>query len=171
MSTLVINTVPNPDAVAEIAEFEQSIKQQDPHCKIIHTEHLKISHCIGCNFCWLKTPGICCIQDDYEAILKEIIAHDKIVLVTETRFGFVTSQTKNLLDRILPIATMYLHFGGNQMRHVKRYDIHPDIGVVYMGKGNRAYLNTWLERTTLNFEGKSLGAYPIQQGKEMLSCI
>ena len=29
---------------------------------------MNISHCVGCNCCWLKTPGICVIKVDYEQI-------------------------------------------------------------------------------------------------------
>ena len=34
--------------------------------EIIDTSDMKIAHCMGCNQCWLKTPGICAIKDDYE---------------------------------------------------------------------------------------------------------
>ena len=55
---------------------------------------------------------------------------------------------KNLLDRILPIATMYLQFVDGQMHHVPRYDIRPKMGVVYVGDANREYLERWMERVT-----------------------
>ena len=35
----------------------------------------------------------------------------------------------------------------------------------------RAYLNHWMERVMLNLGGESLGAYPIDHAKEVLSCI
>ena len=47
---------------------------------------------------------------------------------------------KNLLDRILPIATMYLQFVDGQMRHVPRYDVRPNMGLIYVGEGDREYL-------------------------------
>ena len=41
--------------------------------EIIDTSNMKIAHCMGCNQCWLKTPGVCAIKDDYESILKKLV--------------------------------------------------------------------------------------------------
>ena len=61
---------------------------------------INISHCLGCNFCWLKTPGQCVIKDGYEPILKKISKADQVWLISDTRFGFVTYKTKNIIDRV-----------------------------------------------------------------------
>ena len=58
-----------------------------------------------------------------------------------------------------------------QIRHVPRYDIRPKMGLIYTGDGDRAYLDRWLERTTLNFESTSLGAFPLEEGRVILACI
>ena len=39
--------------------------------ELIDTTGMHISHCVGCNYCWLKTPGVCAISDDYEPILRK----------------------------------------------------------------------------------------------------
>ena len=80
-------------------------------------------------------------------------------------------QTKNLLDRILPLATMYLQFVDGQMRHVPRYDVRPQMGIIYTGNAEHAYLEKWMERTTLNFESTSLGVFSLEEGRGILSCI
>ena len=82
----------------------------------IDTTGLRISHCIGCNYCWLKTPGVCAIKDDYEPILKKMSKADQVWLITDTRFGFVSHQTKNIVDRVMPIITVYLKIKDGQMR-------------------------------------------------------
>ena len=168
MSVLVVNTLLEDSD--DVLQLQEQICAQYEDSEVVYTKDMKISHCIGCNYCWLKTPGICTIKDDYEIILKKMLQHEKIIFITDTKFGFVSYRTKNLFDRILPIATMYLQFVDGQMRHVPRYDIHPEMGIVYIGEGDRDYLNRWLERTTLNFEGTSLGAYPLEEGRGMLAC-
>lgn len=45
---------------------------------IIDTTGMNILHCLGCNYCWLKTPGQCVIKDDYEAILKRMSKADQV---------------------------------------------------------------------------------------------
>ena len=169
MSVLILNTLSEYND--EVLELQNQICAQAEGSEVVCTKDMKISHCIGCNFCWLKTPGICTIKDDYEIILKKILKHEKIVFITDTKFGFVSYQTKNLLDRILPIATMYLQFVDGQMRHVPRYDIRPQMGIIYTGNAEHAYLEKWMERTTLNFESTSLGVYPLEEGRGILSCI
>lgn len=132
---------------------------------------MHISHCIGCNYCWLKTPGICAIKDDYEPILKKMSKADQLWLISDTRFGFVSYQTKNIVDRILPLGTMYLKIKDGQTRHVMRYDKFPDIGVIYTGNGDQSYLERWCGRTALNFGSRSLGVFPAENRKEAISCM
>ncbi len=169
MSVLVLNTLPESDAC--VSELQNQICAKAEGSEVIYTKDMKLSHCIGCNYCWLKTPGICTIKDDYEIILKKILQHEKIVFITDTKFGFVSYRTKNLLDRILPIATMYLQFVDGQMRHVPRYNIHPQMGLIYTGTAEHAYLEKWMERTTLNFESTSLGVFSLEEGRGILACI
>lgn len=137
----------------------------------IDTTSMHISHCIGCNYCWLKTPGICAIQDDYEPILKKMSKAGQVWLISDIQFGFLSYSAKNIVDRVMPLVTMYLQFKDGQMRHVMRYEHQPDFGVVYSGDGNHAYLNRWCGRMALNFGSRSLGAFPKESIKEAVSCM
>ncbi len=138
---------------------------------LIDTTDQKIAHCIGCNHCWLKTPGICSIKDDYENILKKLVDADQMWVVADTKFGFISYEAKDVIDRILPLVTMYLKFTDGQMRHVMRYDKKTDFGVIYHGDGDADYLNYWSERVAVNFGSRSLGAYKDNQIKEAVSCM
>ncbi len=139
--------------------------------ELIDTTEMQISHCVGCNDCWMKTPGICSIRDDYEPILRKISKADQVWLISDTHFGFVSWQTKNIVDRILPLVTMYLKFKDGQMRHVMRYDHQPDIGIIYTGDGDQAYLERWCQRTALNLGSRSLGVFSESSKKEAVSCM
>lgn len=167
---LMIDTTARDVGRAVAAELSRS-GANTPEFELIDTAGMHISHCVGCNHCWLKTPGVCAIKDDYESILRKINQADQLWLMSGARFGFVTWQTKNIVDRIMPLATMYLKFEDRQMRHVMRYDHRPDIGIVYTGDGDQAYLERWCQRTALNIGSRSLGVFPETSGREAAACM
>ena len=165
---LVVNTTADTSVSEEIKKLAA---ESNKDIKLIEAGDKKIGNCIGCNFCWLKTPGECAVKDDYEEILKEIIHAKELWVISDTALGFINHKGKNFFDRILPIATMYLKFKGKEMRHVARYKSSPDVGIIYSGEADKAYLNRWTERCAINFESKSLGAYSTENIKEAVACM
>ena len=165
---LVVNTTADTSVSEEVKKLAE---EGNKDIKLIEAGDKKIGNCIGCNYCWLKTPGECAVKDDYEEILKEIIHAKELWVISDTALGFINHKGKNFFDRILPIATMYLKFKGEEMRHVARYKSTPDVGIIYSGEADKAYLNRWTERCAINFESKSLGAYSTENIKEAVACM
>jgi hypothetical protein len=161
---ILISTL--PEDRPEFESVHNELLHYVGQLQIISTSDMKINHCIGCNDCWIKTPGLCCIKDDYEQILIKILQADCVIFLTETKLGFVCSQMKNLVDRILPLATMHLKFENGQLRHYSRYGRHPDMALLYTGDVNNDYLNLWLERVQINLHARSLGAYKFEKREE-----
>lgn len=169
MSILIINTLEenNPAAKSTI----RALAAKTSLHTIFHTANMKISPCIGCNACWLKTPGICAVKDDYEQILKAWLQHDTTIIISDTALGFIRYPAKNIIDRILPLATMYTHIVDGQMRHIPRYEKQYRLGIVYAGTADKEYMEQWLKRVALNLNGISLGAFPIEKCQEVSLCI
>ena len=165
---LIINTTADRSVTEEI---RKQLADTSIDADIVETDEMKINHCIGCNYCWLKTPGECSIKDDYEILIKKMIHADQIWVISDTALGFLDHKGKNIFDRILPLATMYLKFKGDQMRHVARYKKRSDFGIIYKGEPEVEYLKRWNERAALNFETKSLGVYSTDEIKEAVSCM
>ncbi len=165
---LIVNTTTDLSISEEIRDL---LNRSSVRAELIEAGAMKISPCVGCNYCWLKTPGVCSIKDDYEEILKKAIHADQLWVISDTALGFIDHKGKNIYDRILPIATMFLKFKEKQMRHVPRYDKSADVGIIYLGEAEKDYLARWNERVALNFESKSLGVYSRNEVKEAVSCM
>ncbi len=165
---LIVNTTTDTSITEELKRY---IDERSIEADIVEAAPLKISPCVGCNYCWLKTPGECAIRDDYEIILKKIIHADQMWVISNTALGFLDHKGKNIFDRIIPVCTMYLKFMGDQMRHVPRYDKSPDMGIIYVGDVEKDYLKRWCERAALNIESGSCGVFGRDELKEAVSCM
>lgn len=166
---LIVNVLPEEDPAAQsaIAILQERAEQ----VRVLHAYEKNFRPCIGCNACWLKTPGICSIQDGYEELLKAYLASDAVVFLSGTALNFVDYRMKNVIDRILPLATMYIHIVDGQCRHVPRYDKKLRFGLLYSGSADGEYLNRWMDRVALNLGAQSLGAYPVSDAGEVPLCI
>ena len=156
MKILVLNTLGN--------DYTEQIKAliKDKEVEIVDTSDMKIAHCMGCNQCWLKTPGICAIKDDYEVILKKLVEADNLWIVSDTQFGFLDYKGKRLMDRIMPMLNMTVGFRDGWMRHELRY--HPlNIGLLYKGTADQTLMEDWCKRTAANIGGQSLGAIALTE--------
>lgn len=168
-NVLIVSVLPENDNTAKAAA--QVIQREAPNSKVLQVYGRDYRPCVGCNCCWLRTPGICSIKDGYEEMLKDYLRYDAVLFLSGTALNFVDHRMKNLIDRIMPLATMYTYISDGQCRHVLRYDKKLRFGLLYAGSADRIYLNRWLERVMLNFGGESLGAYQIENVEEVLSCI
>lgn len=169
MSLLLINTLPPEDQAAQAAINALTAGRED--YRVINTAELRISPCLGCNDCWLVTPGICRIKDDYQQLLQRYLHYDDLVFIGATALGFIDYRLKNVIDRVLPVFTMHLFFRDGQMRHVPRYDRSWRIALLYAGAAEQDHLQQWLQRFCVNMLSESLGVYPIEQAKEAAQCI
>ncbi len=157
--TLVLNTLESGDCSEQIKAL---FADKNEEIEIINTADLKIMHCMGCNNCWLKTPGICTIKDEYEIILKKLASVENFWVVADTKFGFIDYRGKRVLDRIVPMLNMYIEFRDGWERHQLRY--HPlNFGFIYKGNGNRELLEEWSMRVARNMAGRALGVISLDK--------
>ena len=165
MKCLIINTFPQNDATSH--EMIHSWSDGPNETEAFYADNFKIGHCIGCTHCWLKTPGVCAVKDDWELLFKKFVQADTVIFMTEAKLGFVPHPMKNIIDRLIPLAVPYTELYRGEMRHTSRYKKCWNIGLVYSGDGDNAFLNDWLERVALNFFSKSLGAYSFEESEEL----
>ena len=102
--TIVLNTL---ETALPTEQIESLLAGTDQQVKIIHTAGMRINHCIGCNQCWLRTPGQCAINDDYKQIIKQLVNAQNLWLVTDTKFGFLDYRGKRVMDRIMTMLNWH----------------------------------------------------------------
>ena len=156
--TIVLNTIEEGAASEQISILIKG------DVEVVNTSGMKIAHCMGCNQCWLKTPGVCAIMDDYESIIKKLVDAENLWLVSDTCFGFVDWRGKRVMDRIVPMLNMYVGFRDGLERHELRY--HPlNFGLLYKGEADRQFLGEWSQRVASNLGGQSLGVNKMKEGE------
>ena len=52
-----------------------------------------------------------------------------------------------------------------------RYKKRTDIGLIITGDADRAYLERWNKRASLNFDSRSLGVFGKDELKEAVTCM
>ena len=83
---------------------------------------MRLKACIGCFGCWIKTPGVCALQnDDGKRYLESFVASDLMILITQIPFGSYSPSIKRALDRGLPSLLPFLKIYQGEMHHVQRY--------------------------------------------------
>ncbi len=98
---------------------------------------LDIAPCVGCFGCWVKTPGICVIDDAGRDVARAIVESDLVVYLTPIMFGGYSYELKKAVDRSIPIISPFFRRVKGEMHHKKRYAHYPR--VLALG---------WLERVT-----------------------
>ncbi|GHU95165.1 flavodoxin family protein [Bacteroidia bacterium] len=89
---------------------------------IINVASQRIEPCRGCFGCWKTTPGTCVIRDDMADIIQKYINADMIIWSVPLYTYGVPSQTKALLDRLLPNYLPEIVINADRIiRHNDRY--------------------------------------------------
>lgn len=115
----------------------------------------KIGNCSGDFFCWIRSPGICHINDDNRDLAAAIIASDLLIYLTPVTFGGYSSVLKRMVDhQIQNISPFFASIDG-ETHHEKRYVKYPDFLVVgWMDEPDEraeAVFRFLVQRNAINF--------------------
>lgn len=113
-----------------IKEYDVPVPEGAPVLDLIQVE---LKHCIGCWACWWKTPGRC-VHKDLNEFYREWLAADKVFIYCKAPQGFVTSNMKAMIDRMIPFALPYISWASGESLHEPRYSKYPAVEVVYRGE-------------------------------------
>lgn len=86
----------------------------------------KIGACAGDFFCWIRTPGMCNVNDDNRVIAEAMVDKDVMIYLTPITFGGYGSTLKRMVDhQIQNISPNFTTING-ETHHHKRYARYPD---------------------------------------------
>lgn len=121
MQSTILNACADDDTFAAAAlNTLVGRLRRDSGTQVIRPAGKKIANCTGCFGCWLKTPGVCVIDDDCRAITREIARADRLVFFTPVIFGGYHPDLKAVLERSIGILTPFFRIFRGEMHHPLR---------------------------------------------------
>ena len=130
MGTLVIHDTPD-DWGKEIIRHLQTGNGEK--LRFVDLSEKKITSCIGCFYCWIRTPGLCRFRDDMDGILKEQIRSDRVLCLSPVTWGSYSPAMRTFQDRSLCLALPFFRKINGVTHHPPRYENFP--GTVLAGYG------------------------------------
>ena len=132
MKILILNGIPCNEKYTEIEqEIEQEVIKNEKHnIEYFRLRDMNINYCQGCWDCWVKTPGICAIKDDYEQVLSRIPHVEMVLYVSPVILGYESSLLKKCKDRSIVNVHPYITIFEGEQHHYRRYENMPDISVM-----------------------------------------
>ena len=105
-----------------LQEFLKGASSQGANVETICLKEKNINFCIGCNTCWMETPGVCIFKDDMPELLDKVIECDILVYATPLYNYNMTSLLKCFQERLHPLIDPHLVKTGETYRHPQRYE-------------------------------------------------
>lgn len=116
-------------------EFQRLFPKELKDTKVISDDGT-IKHCIGCFGCWIKTPGVCVIRDNYGDMGEILSKSDEIIIISKCCYGGYSPFVKNVLDRAISYAHPNLVMRNGEIHHKRRYS-------------NKFTMNIWFYGTNI----------------------
>ena len=133
---------------------------------------IDIAPCLGCFSCWIKTPGVCVMDDAGRDVARQMVHSDLLVYLTPLTFGGYSSELKKALDRSIPNISPFFRLVKGEVHHVKRYARYPRIVGIGVCSDDRADLDeeelfeTLIHRNAINFHAPADGACVISMTED-----
>ncbi len=139
--------------------IEDSFGRAGHDISVFTLRDLDVATCCGFFRCWLKTPGICVINDIAQDIVKCAVLSDYWVFLTAITFGGYSAELKKAIDRMPPLLLPYFTKINGEVHHKMRYEKHPHLLVFGSAQSHNADMEDifkeLVQRNSINFHSKS----------------
>lgn len=86
---------------------------------------MQIAYCRGCFGCWVKSPGLCVIDDAGRDIASAVVNSDVTIWLSPIRFGCFNSILKKVIDRLVCLISPFFMRQNGLLRKKPRYVSYP----------------------------------------------
>ena len=97
-----------------------ALPMQNESIRFVDLSQLKIANCVGCFWCWTKTPGRCVIRDDAVRVYPRIAESGQVMYISRIRYGGYDTPMKTMLERAIPIQQAFIRLVEGETHHVQR---------------------------------------------------
>jgi len=132
MKAILLNGSKENDRTGERvrAALEAEFKRRGWDIEHFNLCEQKIGNCAGDFFCWIRTPGVCNVNDDNRMIAEALATSDLLVYLTPITFGGYSATLKRMVDHQIQNVSPFFAKIEGETHHVKRYKKNPDLLVV-----------------------------------------
>lgn len=129
MKALIFNGSKGEDNSLKLSQeiIEAELKERGWQVDTLQLRDMDIGPCLGCFGCWIKTPGICVINDSGRIIPEKIVGSDLLIFLTPITFGGYSPELKKALDRAIPMLLPFFRKVDGEVHHVMRYKKYPKL--------------------------------------------
>lgn len=119
----------------------------------------RIGNCAGDFFCWVRTPGVCNVNDDNRAIAEALANSDLMAYLTPVTFGGYSSTLKRMVDHQIQNVSPFFKKIEGETHHHARYKKNPNLLVVGWMEApdaeSEAVFRHLVQRNAINFHAKT----------------
>ena len=133
-----------------------------PENRFVDLSEKKISPCVGCFGCWVKTPGKCVIRDDATEIYPLIAKAEALVYVSRLKYGSYDTVMKTMLERAIPIQQAYIRLYKGETHHIQRNVKEKDAVILAYGDNSEAERQVFRRLVARNANNMLFRSYRIR---------
>ncbi|HLO33219.1 MAG TPA: NAD(P)H-dependent oxidoreductase [Anaerolineales bacterium] len=127
MKTLILDGSNNADPVAVSVRsmLTDRLRAHGSDVEYVLLSDQKIANCQGDFFCWVRSPGMCALDDDNRAIARTLVNSDLLIYLTPITFGGYSSQLKRTVDHMIQNISPFFTRVEGEIHHRRRYRSYP----------------------------------------------
>lgn len=159
MQILLLDGSKENDGILRCARdaIEQLFKSKNCQITSFTLRDLDVKPCLCCFNCWLKTPGVCVINDFGSEIVRIAMQSDLWIFLTPVTYGGYSSQLKKAIDRMPPLVLPFFIMAPGETYHNARYNNSRLIvfgSLVQEDKTAESIFMDLVHRNSVNFDNK-----------------